>query len=352
MSSAYARILLDDPQGKSRHGILESLNYPNNYPLNEHCNWTIQTTNGNTLNYSFRAFDLEDGTGCDRDFLKLYDGPDVQSNLIGTFCGQSLPLAGTTTGTSLHVVFYSDGLNTRSGFQMLWHVNGCGGELSGPSGSFHSPGYPNRYPSNRECIWYIHTAPGSSIQLTIQEFDIEYHANCSYDVLEVRALDLLLKNTQVTHFFLSLYRVLPVALHPPFSCGGIFQATSGEIHSGNYPQPYKNNTDCSWLIQVDYSHRVLLNFTDFDIENHPSCDSDNVAVFDGANNEAPLLRKLCGTQYPPTITSSKNLMYIRLRFDATTQHRGFSAHFTEGNFIIYINANLSYHQFVCIRHNF
>lgn len=53
------------------HGILESLNYPNNYPLNEHCNWTIQTTNGNTLNYSFRAFDLEDGTGCDRDFLKV-----------------------------------------------------------------------------------------------------------------------------------------------------------------------------------------------------------------------------------------------------------------------------------------
>lgn len=71
-------------------------------------------------------------------------------------------------------------------------LSGCGEELSGPSGSFHSPGYPTTYPSNRECIWYIHTAPGSSIQLTIQEFDIEYHPNCSYDVLEVRALDLLL----------------------------------------------------------------------------------------------------------------------------------------------------------------
>lgn len=56
--------------------------------------------------------------------FQLYDGPDAQSNLIGTFCGQSLPLAGSTTGTSLHVEFYSDGLNARSGFQMLWHVNG------------------------------------------------------------------------------------------------------------------------------------------------------------------------------------------------------------------------------------
>lgn len=79
-------------------------------------------------------------------------------------------------------------------------LSGCGGELSGPSGSFHSPGYPNRYPSNRECIWYIHTTPGSSIQLTIEEFDVEYHPNCDYDVLEVRVLDLVLKNTQVMYF--------------------------------------------------------------------------------------------------------------------------------------------------------
>lgn len=79
-------------------------------------------------------------------------------------------------------------------------LSGCGGELSGTSGSLHSPGYPNTYPSNRECIWYIHTTPGSSIQLTIQEFDIEYHPNCDYDVLEVRELDLVSKNTQIICF--------------------------------------------------------------------------------------------------------------------------------------------------------
>lgn len=53
------------------HGILESLNYPNNYPLNEHCSWTIQATKGNTLNYSFTAFDVEDGSDCNRDFVKV-----------------------------------------------------------------------------------------------------------------------------------------------------------------------------------------------------------------------------------------------------------------------------------------
>ncbi|NXD11879.1 CUBN protein, partial [Nothocercus nigrocapillus] len=343
------------------HGILESLNYPNNYALNEHCNWTIQTTKGNTLSYSFTAFDLESGSDCNLDYLKLYDGPDAQSNLIGTFCGQTLPAGGNTTGTSLHVVFSSDGLNARSGFQMLWHVNGCGGELSGASGSFHSPGYPSRYPSNRECIWYIRTAPGSSIQLTIHEFDIEYHPNCNYDVLEVYGgPDFLSPRLAQLCISRSAHNPLRVSTtgnaivvrfktdvavtgkgfnaswqENPGGCGGIFQATSGEIHSPNYPEPYSNNTDCSWVIQVDYSHRVLLNFTDFDIEDHHSCNYDSVAVYDGPSSEAPILGKYCGTQHPPAITTSGNVMYVRMHSDTTIQHRGFSAHFTEacGSFI-------------------
>ncbi|NXH11671.1 CUBN protein, partial [Bucco capensis] len=343
------------------HGVLESLNYPNNYPLSEHCDWTIQATKGNTLNYSFPAFDVEDGSSCNRDFLKLYDGPDVQSQLIGTFCGQSPPLAGSTTGTSLHVEFYSDGLNARSGFQMLWHVNGCGGELFGPSGSFHSPGYPNRYPSNRECIWYIHTAPGSSIQLTIEEFDVQYHPNCNYDVLEVYGgpdfLSPRLAQLCVSRAAQNPLRVSTTGSSAivrfktdaavsgkgfnaswqenPGGCGGIFQATSGEIHSPNYPQPYDSNTDCSWLIQVDHSHRVLLNFTDLSIQSHPSCDSDSLAVFDGPSHEAPLLTRLCWTQHPAPITSSTNLLYIRLLSDRSSQLRGFRARFTEacGSFL-------------------
>lgn len=57
----------------------------------------------------------------------------------------------------------------------------------------------------------------------------------------------------------------------PTGCGGIFQAPSGEIHSPNYPSPYRSNTDCSWVIRVERHHRVLLNFTDFDLEPQDSC---------------------------------------------------------------------------------
>ena len=54
-------------------------------------------------------------------------------------------------------------------------------------------------------------------------------------------------------------------------CGGIFQAPSGEIHSPNYPNSYRANTQCSWIIQVGKHHRVLLNITDFDLEATDSC---------------------------------------------------------------------------------
>uniref|UniRef100_A0A8C3I7Z9 Cubilin n=1 Tax=Chrysemys picta bellii TaxID=8478 RepID=A0A8C3I7Z9_CHRPI len=336
-------------------GILESLNYPNNYPLNEHCSWTIQTTTGNTLNYSFTSFDVEEGSNCDLDYLKLYDGPNAQSNLINTFCGNTVPIAGNTTGTSLHVVFYSDGLASKQGFQMLWHVNGCGEELSGASGSFNSPGYPNRYPSNKECIWYIDTAPGSSIQLTVQELDIGYHSDCNYDVLEIYGGPDFLSprlaqqcvsrpaqnplrvsstgNAMAIRFKTNRYRngrgFNATWQETPGGCGGVFQASSGEIHSPNYPQPYNDNTDCAWIIQVDHGHRVLLNFTDFDIGLRQSCDYNNVAVFDGPDSEAPLLEKLCGAQHPSPITSTQNVMFIRLRSNSSNQHRGFSAHFTE-----------------------
>ncbi|XP_060104406.1 cubilin [Heteronotia binoei] len=336
-------------------GILESLNYPSNYPANAYCNWTIQTTFGNTLNYSFTALSVDGGTNCERDNIKLYDGPNAQSRLIGTFCGNMDLPSGGTLSSSLHVVFSSDSVGESSGFQMLWQMNGCGGELSGTSGSFHSPGYPNKYPHNRECHWFIHTAPGSSIQLTIVEFDIEYHPSCNYDVLEIHGgpdfssprlaqlcfprvpqnpLHVSSTGNTISVRFKTDVSVSGKGFNATWQertggCGGIFQLPQGEIHSPNYPQPYSNNTDCFWLIQVESGHHVLLNFTDFELESHRSCSYDYVAVFDGSNNGAPLLQKVCGGQRPSPIASTLNTMFVRFRSDNSVHHRGFRALFAE-----------------------
>ncbi|KAK9396207.1 cubilin [Crotalus adamanteus] len=336
-------------------GILETLDYPNNYPPGVYCNWTIQTTTGNTLNYSFQAFSIKGGDRCERDHLKLYDGPNAQSSLIGTFCGINVLPSGGTTNSNLHVVFFSDQIDESTGFQMLWKVNGCGEEFFEPSGSFHSPGYPNRNPQNRECYWYIHTAPGSSVQLTILEFDVEYNSSCNHNILEIyggydsssprlaqvctprssqNPLHVSSTGNAITVRFKTSGRMNRKGFNATWQeiaggCGGIFQAPQGEIYSPNYPQPYSMNTDCSWVLRVDKGHRIMVNFTDIQLETSFSCRFDYVAVFDGPNREAQLLGKVCGVQQPSPFTSTQNTMFVRFRSDSSVHRQGFRAWFTE-----------------------
>lgn len=52
-------------------GILESIHYPRPYATNERCNWTIQVTTGNTVNYTFLDFDMEDHNNCSTDYLEV-----------------------------------------------------------------------------------------------------------------------------------------------------------------------------------------------------------------------------------------------------------------------------------------
>ncbi|KAM7390891.1 hypothetical protein PAMA_008881 [Pampus argenteus] len=347
-TSKCERVLIS---GQHR-GVVESLNFPNNYPINSQCSWTIQASSGNTINYTFTAFQLE-ASSCHYDFIKLYNGPNEQAPLIGTFCGYTPPPANSTTSSTLTMVFRTDSSVSMSGFQMMWYQNGCGGELSGPSGSFNSPDYPNSYPANKECIWYIMTSAGSSITLTIHEFDVEFHQDCNYDVLEVFGgpdlsapqLAKLCSTTSSPMQVSSTGNLLTVRFKSDAyvsgrgfnaswretlgGCGGPVTAPSGEIHSPLYPNSYPNNVDCSWVISVDPSHRVFFNFSDLDIEHHSNCTWDYVAIHDGPAISSPLLARVCGTSLPSSITSTQNTIYVRFRSDSSRTHRGFSARFAE-----------------------
>ncbi|XP_004860031.1 cubilin [Heterocephalus glaber] len=331
------------------YGILESINYPNPYSENQRCSWTIQATRGNTVNYTFAAFDLEYYTNCSMDYLELYDGP----RRIGRYCGTDIPPPGSTTASKLQVLFHTDGVGaSEKGFQMQWVVHGCGGELFGAMGSFSSPEYPGKYPPNKECIWYIHTAPGSQIQLTIHDFDVEYESTCQYDVLEVyggpdfhapRLTQLCAQRSSVIPMQVSSTgNELAIRFKTDSSvngrgfnaswqalsggCGGIFHAPNGEIHSPDYPNHYRSNSDCSWVIQVEKYHRVLLNITDFDLEPPDSC----ITTHDGVNSATARLASVCGRQQLTNpITSSGDSLFVRFQSGASRQSRGFRAQFRQ-----------------------
>ncbi|KAM5235406.1 cubilin [Ctenodactylus gundi] len=331
-------------------GILESINYPHPYQNNQRCNWTIQATSGNTVNYTFLAFDVENHASCSTDYLELYDGP----RRIGRYCGTDIPDPGGTTTSKLQVLFHTDGLGyMEKGFQMQWFMHGCGEEFSGDRGSFSSPGYPGNYPPNKECIWYIHTAPGTSIQLTIHDFDVEYHSTCKYDVLEIyggpdfhsprltklcaqrSSMDPMQVSSTGNHLAIRFRtdnsingRGFNVSWETiPGGCGGIFHAPSGQIHSPNYPDHSRSNTDCSWIIQVEKHHSVVLNFTDFDLGSPDSC----IMIYDGLTMATPLLASVCGREkINSTVTSLGDTVLVRFRSGSSRQTRGFQAQFMQG----------------------
>lgn len=62
----------------------------------------------------------------------------------------------------------------------------CGGTLTGYSGEFASPNYPNSYPLNVECVWTIKASPGNIISLLIKSLDIPQADKCNENYLEIR----------------------------------------------------------------------------------------------------------------------------------------------------------------------
>uniref|UniRef100_A0A8C6J1U2 Enteropeptidase n=1 Tax=Melopsittacus undulatus TaxID=13146 RepID=A0A8C6J1U2_MELUD len=60
----------------------------------------------------------------------------------------------------------------------------CGGpvELWEPNSTFSSENFPNNYPNQASCVWYLNAENGKNIQLHFQFFDLEN----IYDVVEVR----------------------------------------------------------------------------------------------------------------------------------------------------------------------
>jgi len=80
-----------------------------NYNDNESFTYTFNPgTTGAKIKAIFSTFDVEPETSCGYDWLKVFNGPDIVSPLIGTYCGLSIPGPFESTTGSLTFQFSSD----------------------------------------------------------------------------------------------------------------------------------------------------------------------------------------------------------------------------------------------------
>lgn len=112
-------------------------------------------------------------------------------------------------------------------------------------------------------------------------------------------------------------------------CNGNMTNSSGFIFSPHFPGYYPPLTLCRWTIKVAPGKNIKLRFLEFQLEDHPSCYSDYIEVYDGYETKTKkLLGRYCGLRFPDFLESSTNVMLIKFVSNDKVTRSGFKMHYT------------------------
>ncbi|NWI40696.1 PAMR1 protease, partial [Picathartes gymnocephalus] len=96
------------------------------YPLNARCEWTIHVQAGFNIELRFSMLSLEFDYMCQYDYVEIRDGDNLDSRIIKKFCGNERPPPIQSSGSSLHVLFQSDGSKNFDGFHAVFEeITAC-----------------------------------------------------------------------------------------------------------------------------------------------------------------------------------------------------------------------------------
>eukprot|EP00062_Callorhinchus_milii_P016178 gi/632967218/ref/XP_007899854.1/ PREDICTED: CUB and sushi domain-containing protein 3 [Callorhinchus milii] len=276
---------------RSNEGILLSPNYPMNYEINHECVYSIQVQTGKGINISARTFQLANG-----DSLKVYDGKDSTTHLLGAYTGTGMMgLTLTSTSNHLWLEFNTDSKETDEGFQLVY----TGFELS----HCEDPGVPQ--------FGYKISDQGHFAGSTIS-----YGCNPGYTLHGSSLLKCMTGERRAWDY------PLPSCIA---ECGGQFKGeSSGRILSPGYPFPYDNNLRCIWTIEMDPGNIISLQLLAFDTE----ASHDILRVWDGPPENEMLLKELSGSLIPDGIHSTLNIVTIQFDTDFFISKSGFAVQFS------------------------
>ncbi|XP_039926107.1 neuropilin-2 isoform X1 [Hirundo rustica] len=178
-------------------GYITSPGYPNDYPSHQNCEWVIYAPESNQkiiLNFN-PHFEIEKHD-CKYDYIEIRDGDSEAADLLGKHCGNIAPPTIISSGPSLYIKFTSDYARQGAGFSLRYEIYKTGSEdcsrnFTAPNGTIESPGFPDKYPHNLDCIFTIIAKPKTEILLHFQLFDLEHdplqsgEGDCKYDWLDI-----------------------------------------------------------------------------------------------------------------------------------------------------------------------
>ncbi|XP_061102877.1 tolloid-like protein 1 [Conger conger] len=162
-----------------RRGVIQSKDFPQSYPADLSCVWTITVPEGFLARLTITDISVVGEAGnCGVDGLDVADG----LQWLGKHCGYILPPVLISSDNKLSVSFLSDSRLTDQGFSARWEatypedigeIQGCGGASHEEVGVIKSKNWPMNYAANSQCLWIIQVPVGKTITLTFTHFEVE-----------------------------------------------------------------------------------------------------------------------------------------------------------------------------------
>ncbi|MBI3518795.1 MAG: M6 family metalloprotease domain-containing protein [Bacteroidetes bacterium] len=116
------QLLMSNSSDNTCSALFYDANGETNYDNNTDFTKTIFPSSSNSvIKADFIEFDVEDEPSCGYDYLKIYDGPNTSSTLLGMYCGTNSPGQVTSSHASgaLTFVFHSDEGYTTTGWKAI-----------------------------------------------------------------------------------------------------------------------------------------------------------------------------------------------------------------------------------------
>ncbi|GBP77687.1 Dorsal-ventral patterning tolloid-like protein 1 [Eumeta japonica] len=269
---------------KRKTGALVSPTYPGVYPKDIVCNYQFVGQPGQRIRLEFRDFDLFfGGPHCPFDWVRVFDGPDNTSAVIGTYCGQQRNLVLYSSDERLLVTFFTlpRAANTQNrGFKGMYefsesfvkldfiskhdaeHIRGseCDQKILSKkesTGFVYHPNYPFPYIQKVVCRYFIYGMQDSQnlerVRLEFQNFSIPKGQNSKSDGCPDGYLKVYLRGQETTDSYDKHDAELcgesssdPRPFPPPLVSDGprlVMVFSSGELQGRGFKAKYTFETE-------------------------------------------------------------------------------------------------------------